>query len=71
MDSRMRVSACGHSDHRSDTSSEAAAGGNGMFFPTSTYSCPTRIVAAGRIVYARLPMAKTRRSTITLVGAGS
>jgi hypothetical protein len=71
MDSRMRVSACGHRDHWSDTSSEAAAGGNGMFFPTSTYSCPTQLVSAGRIVYACLSMAKSRRSKITLGGAGS
>jgi len=46
MDSRMRVSACGHRDQRSDTSSEAAAGDNGgvftnphMFLPDPAYLC--------------------------------
>lgn len=71
MDSRMRVSACGHRDHRSDTSSEAVAGDNGGVFANPHMVLPTRLISAGRIVYACLSMAKSRRSKITLGGAGS
>jgi hypothetical protein len=66
MDSRMRVSACGHRDHCSDTSSGTAAEDNCGVFPNPHIFLPDPDCCCGSNCLCVLAQAKSRRSKITL-----